>query len=411
MAYKYLSILTGISLLCIGCSSSEDEPGTREEINPQPIEMTTLDKAVADKSNEFGVDFVKKNILLALERIGYDGGNIIVSPVSASIALSMAVNAVNDQQAEAIIDKLGQTDLTALNDYNAKLIDYLTTSNSVSTIKFANRMWVDDSYTVPDDFAGVMGEKYGFTPETAPIWKNWKNVAGVIDQWCDGFTEHLIPNIAPEEAPGDIFLASGLIFKNQWEKKFSSKGKNTFKGAKGDEIADMMECSINTIGFSYNGCQMVSLPYKDGRCTFTAVLPPVELSMAEFVRRMDDYGVNPLNITNATLKNYEVTLPKLSISTEVSLRKYLENEFPVFKNIDWIKAGVTRGGEHHSLKQNVSLTLDEEGTTAAVITSSDAYTANGATAFNVNRPFVFFITEKETGSIILAGVINTLSNN
>lgn len=409
MEFKFISLLAIIPLVFTGCSSSENESIENSEINFKPIEMTVLDKEVAENSNEFGADFVKKNILLKLEDRSYDGGNIIVSPVSASIALSMVANTVNDLQSEAILDKLGQPDLGALNDYNKKLMDYLTVSNSISTIKFANRMWVDDSYTIPSEFITVMGEKYGFTPETAGIIRDWQNVAGKIDKWCDSFTGHLIPKIAPLMPPGDVFLASGLVFQNQWNTKFSIKGKMKFKGAKGEETTDMMECDQKAVGLSYNGCEIVTLPYKDGRCFFTAVLPPEELTMAEFVNRMDEYGVDPLKQMGSVL-NYVVRLPKLSISAEVSLKQYLDNEFPLFNNIDWSKAGVTKGGEKHSLKQNVSLTLDEEGTTAAVITSSDLFTSLGSRSFTADRPFIFFITEKETGSIILAGVINTITD-
>jgi serpin B len=72
------------------------------------------------------------------------------------------------------------------------------------------------------------------------------------------------------------------------------------------------------------------------------------------------------------------------------------------------KAGIDRS-VITQVKQNAFTTVNEDGTIVAAITALSAIALNGSTPnyptinVNVNHPFLFFVRNNVTGSILMAG--------
>ena len=67
------------------------------------------------------------------------------------------------------------------------------------------------------------------------------------------------------------------------------------------------------------------------------------------------------------------------------------------------------------VRQAVRVQVDEEGTKAAAATAIGIATASAPVQeeiveMNVNRPFIFAIAQKQTGTILFAGAVNNPQN-
>jgi serpin B len=109
-----------------------------------------------------------------------------------------------------------------------------------------------------------------------------------------------------------------------------------------------------------------------------------------------------------------VGLPKFTLEYETNLNSVLSNMgmptmFSNFADLSKISppAGKLKVG---FVKQNTFVAIDEKGTEAAAVTTIgiELTSAPIMPEFICNRPFVFFISEKQSNTILFAGKIVNL---
>ena len=125
---KKLKFLITLLLPTIGLQScSDDEKGGRW-VDP---DIPAIDKVVLSRSeqnaknglNEFGFDLMQNISAESGNSMATkDKGNIIISPFSAGVCMSLIANSCQQNQANAIADILHCNDLEALNTLSNKLI-------------------------------------------------------------------------------------------------------------------------------------------------------------------------------------------------------------------------------------------------------------------------------------------------
>lgn len=400
----------GLALLTAGCSSNDDPYGGSEG---KTINLTTEEIEIADDAQKFQYDF-----FAAAYDIAGNNENVVVSPVSAHILISMLANAADNQGRGEILSAMGCDGVAELNAYNRRILDYLPMADRSVTLALANSVWYSKEYALNKSFSDVLGNSY-----LAPSYKrdfDDSALVGEINRWCSDNTGKMIPEIVNNlESNVKLFLSNAMFFKGDWSSPFneSNNKRETFFGATSETTVDMMHVKGAFMDF------IVDERFKAGKKKFGKnnayyvwfMLPEegvdMETALEEFMAT--DKGLCAPYVFDATV---DFALPKFAFTTKtMNLQSPLE------------KMGITsifrRGGitsfetpfnGFWEVEQKVSIEFNEKGAKAAAVTTGKGE----ATAYIpetkeqtliLDRPFMFFIQERTTGSLLVAGCINDIN--
>lgn len=159
---------------------------------------------------------------------------------------------------------------------------------------------------------------------------------------------------------------------------------------------------------------MVELPYKGERYSMYVVLPAAGMSPDKLLSYVNEgHYDHAMSMMNS--KKVKLTMPKLKLETSMILNKPLQNmglktAFTAaadFKGISQMGPLVL-----NQVKQKCYIDVSEKGTEAAAVTSIGvrltAVRPDTVVTMNVDRPYLFFISDRTNGNILFAGKVVTL---
>lgn len=332
--------------------------------------------------------------------------NIVTSPYSAGAALSMLAEGAQ-----------GETKVELDNALNGCLFagQHLQGGDSV-VVKSANSVWIDDDFSVRNHYVNILQKDYDALVETL----RFSDPATVraINNWCSENTEGKIEQIVEKLTPGDVMLLiNALYFNGPWEDKFdpSLTAKDEFAGVSGNTEVDMMYRKGRYNYAEYQGCQIIELPYKESQYSMFVALPP---SGVDIDKVMPYVNENVFDEALSSLSPAEVRfrMPKVKLETEMVLNDVL-NRMGVrtaftaaadFKGISEMGPLVLS-----QVRQKCYLDITETGTEAAAVTIASMRLTSVRPEYDVktmtvDRPYVFFIADKENSDILFMGKIVNL---
>lgn len=329
--------------------------------------------------------------------------NVVASPYSAGVALSMLLEGAE-----------GQTKVEIGNALSGRVFndDKLDGGDSV-VVRSANSVWIDDNFSVRNHYVSLLQKDYDALVETL----SFADPATVhaINNWCSENTEGKIDGIIDELKPGDVMvLLNALYFNGPWENRFdkSLTEKAVFHGYSKQSDVDMMYRKGRYNYAEYCGCQIIELPYLDSRYSMFVALPPAGMDVNSVIPYVDG---NIYKDVFGMMAPAEVKfrMPKARLETEMSLNGVLSamGVKTAFTSAADFK-GISLSGPLvlSEVKQKCYIDIAEGGTEAAAVTSvmvrltsvrpeQDAYT------MTVDRPYIFFIADRESAEILFAGKI------
>ena len=198
--------------------------------------------------------------------------NVLVSPLSAALALGLTMNGANGETLDAMLTGLGYEgqSLKEVNSYLADVSQRLAENDQV-TIELANSIWAREDYSpLKRSFYEVVTGYYG-----ADIFP----LTGVnpINEWVADATHDKITNLL-EDLPSDaaMVLVNALYFNGKWLDPFdeSDTASSDFRAPGADVQADTMHITSEDIrykrGLDY---QAVAIPYEDEHTSLYIVVP------------------------------------------------------------------------------------------------------------------------------------------
>jgi serpin B len=162
--------------------------------------------------------------------------------------------------------------------------------------------------------------------------------------------------------------------------------------------------------FGNDSVQCAELPYGNGAFSMVVVLPASKYSVDQVVDKLNSSTWKHWQESMRPIQLH-VELPKFKFSYKTLLNNSLSQlgmgvAFSDFADFSKIANG--RGLAISRVLHNTFVAVDEEGTEAAAVTAVEfGLTSAGPqiASFIVNRPFLFFIKEKSTGTILFMGKI------
>lgn len=394
------------ALFMMAASCNEDNA---DSVKPNQL-LKAIPATFAEQTSEFAFDFLKKHN--AEEKADK---NYFVSPLSLHIALGMLLNGTDTKTKEEIQKSLRvSSDLAVTNGIYKDLMEGLPNADPKVTNTIANSVWYRNTFSVEKSFLDVL--KASFNAQTyAEDFTNTATV-GKINNWASDNTNGKIKKVIEQIEPAHVmFLMNALYFKGDWKIPF--KVENTrdenFAGTTGTKSVKMMNMQEKVKYAKRSNYQALELAYGGGNYVMTIILPEGKTSVGEIINTMSASEWKSLNTTLAEQKVI-VGLPKFTVEYETNLNSVLSKigmptMFTDLADLSKISppAGKLKVG---FVKQNTFVAVDEKGTEAAAVTTIGVELTSMPILpeFICNRPFAFFISEKQSNTILFAGKIVNL---
>lgn len=405
---KRLTILFVLFAGLVSCNNKE-VPDDGAVTPAAPIELTKAEFKVANSANMFAFDAYK-----AL----YKDDQMLVSPLSLSLALSMTACGADGKTAEQMAATLGFADFSVedIAGYYNKMVSTLTTIDKKTTFECGNSVWIDNGFPVRTDFLATVEDLFAAEAVNARFAD--PATLDAVNGWCSKKTHGKVEKMLTELDPYTVMLLiNAIYFNGKWAFEFDPKTeKERFSTLDGESVkVDMMRTEKTLAYSNVEGWSMVELPYGNGAFEMDVILPPSGMAFSKAAESLD---YERFNLLRQAAMQYTVFLkmPEFKIEYSVDgLKDALESlgmKDAFTPMADFSKmADIVPGDALYigDVKQKTFIDVNTKGTEAAAVTVVEMkYNSAGPpvlknATFVADRPFFFLIRETSTGSILFIG--------
>lgn len=382
-------------------------------IIPGPA-MPAVDVASAD--NAFGFR------LLNVVQKATPAGNVVLSPVSAALSLSMVLNGADGQTRQELLEALSlrEAELEAINAANAQLIKAIRTPARSITLSVADSLWVNSRRaTLRPDYLKRMQASYD--AETADLDFSEPQSATRINGWASKETHEKIPKVLNRIDPTEVLLLlNAVYFKGQWTHKFdptkTQRHEFTLDSGSPKQLPRMAQ-SGRFDYFETSDLKGIRLPFGEGELVMQVLLPAQSSGLSALEKQLTS---EHWKAWQAQFKPRPGTieLPRFELRSDYHLNGPLQalGIKRAFQNGAQLTGmlsparGHTGGLSISSVVQSTYWKVDEEGSEAAAVTTSGIR----ATAMPrpeqpfrmiVDHPFFCAIQDLRSGALLFVGAI------
>ena len=407
-AMKLTGLLLFMSVFALAACSREFAP---EPDTPQVRDLTASEQAINRASEHFGFQ-----LLQHLHQNAQDD-NIFISPLSVSMALGMTLNGANGETEDAMRATLNMSDMSQeqINEAYASLIELLTSIDPQVQFEIANSIWSRLGFDVEPDFIDI--NKTYFDAEVRTLDFGSGQAPQIINNWVSEKTHGKIDKII-ESIPSELmmYLINAIYFKGTWMYEFdkAETREKSFYILEGEPVkTDMMiQTNDNFSYFDNDMMQAIDLPYGNGQFRMSVFLPKSGVTVNDLVDQLSaltfDEWTRQFTAQRGTLE-----LPKFKLEYKKILNQPLGDMgmgIAFGDRADF--TGINAKGNLliSEVLHKTYIDVYEEGTEAAAVTVVGvSITSVGGPKpgfhMSVNRPFLFFIREKSSGTILFMGKI------
>jgi len=399
----------GVLVLLAGCSSPTDEhQGPPPLLEALPRSLTATESGLITAGNQFGFDLLRE------VRRADPAATIFLSPMSASMALGMTLSGAAGTTLDSlrVALRLGSAPVAELNAAYRSLIDLLRGLDARSEFRIANSIWAQTGFPFLQPFLDA--GHANFDAEIRNVDFAAPATLQAINDWAKASTNGKIPTILDQIGDEVMFLINAIYFKGSWRLAFDPKDTHSapFHAADGTtQSVPTMSLRPETHRYAFTrDAELLELLYGNGAFAMTIVLPSRDRTLeditagldaarwAEWIGALQDQKVG-------------VELPKFRVEYKRELKDDLSAlgmriafdpdraDFSGMANIAPDRLFITR------VTQKTFVDVNEEGTEAAAVTAVGIGPTSAPATVTVDRPFLFAIRERLSGTILFLGQI------
>lgn len=398
MQRNKIVIFAVMLLSCFGLASvflfSEKPP----KVNPR----------IVSANNEFAFNLYRET----LKEKGNE--NVFISPLSASIVLSMIYNGAEGETKEQLADILGVKGMSTeeMNQSNAALIESITNPGRNVHLSVANSLWANSNIPINPQYAKRVKEQYKAGVTNLDF--NNPHVPSTINAWVRDKTAGKIDNIVSEINSGDVLLlVDAIYFNGEWTKKFDKKLTKDMEFHLLDGTTKMhpmmhQEGKYKFYGgtFSPEGFSAVRLPYGKGRYSMYIFLPNYGSTLDQFYENLNRENWEKW-MSGFTERDVNIFIPKFKLQPQIDLQTTLKacGVGMIFDPSDADLGGMCNSNAWISeFKQKTFIEVNEEGTKAAAATHLRS-TLSAGLRMVIDHPFFLVIRDDASGLILFMGSV------
>ncbi|HPY15861.1 MAG TPA: serpin family protein [bacterium] len=432
--FSMISIVVLVLFFFISCDNetkntndeevSDQETGDEEANDDEASAIELKYKKADEHADAVSKEIVAANSALAMDlfsKLSFEesGVNMMISPLSISIAMAMVTNGASDENLAEMKEVLGFKDMTmeAVNAQFYELIQSLVEADKDLVLSIANSVWMDDLFEprVKEAFLDALLESYEAEPFTIDFQAD--GAKDTINSWVSENTNGKIEKIIEEIGADTVmYLINAIYFKAAWTITFDKESTYDGQFTLSDEstktvpmmtFKDAQDFDFYSSGWEDGDYSVIRLPYGRGKFAFYGIIPNSG-SIDEFISKMAENGLESYFKNLVETEEVPVIMPKFKFEYEKSL-------VDIFKTLGMEKAFAEGGflnladqGEGlyiSDIKHKTFIEVNEEGTEAAAVTSVEVGETSMPAGFYGTRPFVFVIRDDRSGTILFIGKV------
>lgn len=331
--------------------------------------------------------------------------NVVVSPYSAAVTLSMLAEGAEGQTKAEFNQALGNILYKAADLGN----------NDTVVVKSANSVWISDNFSPRNRYVSLLEKDFDAFIDV----ENFASPVALeaINNWCSENTDGKIKGILDRLDRNTVMvLVNALYFQTPWDLQFNQAHTTDqiFHGLSGDKMAKLMQLTGYLMYAEYKGVQIVQLPYQGRKYSMYVILPPKGSDIGELISQLDASAYHAaLDMLSA--QRVKLFLPRFKAETSMILNKPLQDmgiRTAFTSAADF--SGIAEMGplELSKVKQKCYIDVTESGTEAAAVTAATIRITGARPSpyveMRVDRPFAFVIADAENRNILFAGKIVNL---
>ncbi len=397
-----------LSLTALGCAG--DPPtAASARLDRLPRPLTAAEQKIIAAGNGFSFALLRE-----INKAQWES-NVFISPLSASMSLGMTLNGAAGATYDSMRVALGYGEATQaeINEGYRSLIELLRGLDPATDFRIANSIWSRQGFPFEQSFLNV-GKTY-FDAEVQALDFDAPASLVTINDWVRRSTNGKIPRILDVIDRDDVmFLINAIYFNGRWQYTFDrSKTQNAPFTALGGTVrpAPLMYQEAKLRYFQNSRVQAVDLLYGNGAFAMTVIVPFNGEDVNSLVGSLNE-GQWKQWLDGFREQTLELFLPKFKLEYERTMNDDL-TALGMGIAFDPYAADFSRMSRGVGLfiafvKQKTYLDVYEEGTEAAAATVTGMRPTSAGTIVRVDRPFIFAIRERFSGTILFIGKIARL---
>lgn len=366
-------------------------------------EKTIVSNSKVTPTAAFALDLLKQEVAAK------SGENVLVSPLSVSLALGMTANGARGTTLKGMTSVLGiESDLGANNKGYASLLELLKRSGIGVTLDIANGIFAKLGVTFKPQFKQANKRYFNAKledldfddPDTLDI------INGFVYEGTNKKIDKMLKSISPDAV---MFLVNCVYFKGEWTSKFDKSLTKDLPFAGVGDIPTMYRNDSMVYSSDWQTYQTVVLPFGESKAVREVIILPYPgKSIDDVLAALDADKI--LGFTKHDHgSDGELWLPRIDIGYENSLKDSLINlgMEDAFGGADFTGMSEDLDLKIGDVKHRTGFKLDEEGAEGFAATVVEVMTESVSMPFamKVDRPFVKFTIDSETDAVLFAGVV------
>jgi serpin B len=367
-------------------------------------------------------------------------GNLLTSPVSASLALTMAYAGAGGQTATQMADVLqfGEDAGTSIFDGQnalsqalagrgaAELMDATQAgtpdaSASDYELQVVNSVWGEQSYTWAAPFLSIMATSYGAGVYLEDFINHPDEARLAINSWVSSSTDGKIIDLLPQpavDAHTRLVLVNAIHLKFPWANPFltARTANGTFTREDATTVSPSFMNQTGILSYQDDGqAQIASLSLSGGQLSVVIALPHPDVKLATYEASLHAGSpalAPPPSTSLVALSLPKVTFTSPSFSLKTSLQAMGMTQAFIDQIADFSGLAPPNALSISDVLQKATISMQESGVEAAAATAvifadggSEPPEAAAPIPMTVNRPYLVTVVDVPTGAILFLGHI------
>jgi serpin B len=366
-------------------------------------------------------NIARDNTLFALDlynQLKMTDANLFFSPFSIFTALAMTWAGARENTAVQMAETLHFTEKPA--QFHRAIGDLISQLNAVQKetdveLRVANAIWVQKGYQFLNEFFRIVQQYYRADLMQVDFSSAAESARQAINAWVEQQTNEKIKDLLPPKvlnALTRLVLVNAIYFKGFWDNQFKSRDTREMEFWLLTEAAVKVPMMHQEHQFGYwenEWLQIMEMPYKEESLSLIVLLPKEKTGITDLEQKLNFENMTAWQ-SRLRKRKVIVFFPKFKIESQFSLGQTLASMgMPDAFDPERADFSAMVGQKElyiSAVIHKAFLEVNEEGSEAAAATGvvvSVTSIAQSPPIFKADHPFVFFIRDNKSQSILFLG--------
>lgn len=258
-------------------------------------------------------------------------GNVIVSPLSVSVALALLSQGADGDTFEQLRRTLHlNDDKSVVANQFLEHLEALGENTSDATLSIANRIYVQNGHQLNKTFEEIAASQFKSGVESLNFADSEKSAATInhfVEEKTYGKIRKLFDSSTFSSGTQSV-LANAIYFKANWDRPFRTDFTSVldFYNSETEKVqVDFMRKDfLNMAHLEDLHAAALELEYANSNMSFMIVMPDSRTGLVELEAKLKGYDLGKIT-ENLEPSIYQVFIPKFQIEYEIDLNEVLKN--------------------------------------------------------------------------------------